>query len=185
MSTTNRLSRLSIHLRGVFAFTLLMAASSWAGLNPISYIDENGDEKFLELGSYTLLDTLLGGEYGQPGDNGVISLPGGWYVASNDMSTDNPVDFAGDVQLVIPDGVTVFVTNYNATNKFTGAGNFTVYGQKDGSGVLNIDVFDVRKYRAAYKDLDSVFGDNWQMYYYHYKVIGKTEIETKQRPPFM
>ena len=122
-----------------------MAASSWADLDPISYIDENGDEKFLEPGSYTLLDTLLGGEYGQPGDNGVISLPGGWYVASNDMSTDNPVDFAGDVQLVIPDGVTVFVTNYNATNKFTGAGNFTVYGQKDGSGVLNIDVFDVRK----------------------------------------
>ena len=145
MSTTNCLSRLSIHLRVVFAFALLMAASSWAGLNPISYIDENGDEKFLEPGSYTLLDTLLGGEYGQPGDNGVISLPGGWYVASNDMSTDNPVDFAGDVQLVILDGVTVFVTNDNATNKFTGAGNFTVYGQKDGSGELNIDVFDVRK----------------------------------------
>ena len=124
---------------------LFMAVTSWAKTEPISYIDENGDEKFLEPGSYTLLDTLLGGEYGQPGDNGVISLPGGWYVVSNDMSTDNPVDFADDVQLVIPDGVTVFVTNDNATNKFTGAGNFTVYGQKDGSGELNIDVFDVRK----------------------------------------
>ena len=55
----------------------------------------------------------------------------------------------------------------------------------DISDVLDPNVFDVRKYRAAYKDLDSVFGDNWQMYYYHYKVIGKTEIETKQRPPFM
>ena len=124
---------------------LFMAVTSWAKTEPISYIDENGDEKFLEPGSYTLLDTLLGGEYGQPGDDGVISLPGGWYVVSNDMSTDNPVDFADDVQLVIPDGVTVFVTNDNATNKFTGAGNFTVYGQKDGSGELNIDVFDVRK----------------------------------------
>ena len=124
---------------------LFMAVTSWAKTEPISYIDENGDEKFLEPGSYTLLDTLLGGDYGQPGDNGVISLPGGWYVVSNDMSTDNPVDFADDVQLVIPDGVTVFVTNDNATNKFTGAGNFTVYGQKDGSGELNIDVFDVRK----------------------------------------
>ena len=124
---------------------LFMAVTSWAKTEPISYIDENGDEKFLEPGSYTLLDTLLGGEYGQPGDDGVISLPGGWYVVSNDMSTDNPVDFAGDVQLVIPDGVTVFVTNDNATNKFTGAGDFTVYGQKDGSGELNIDVFDVRK----------------------------------------
>lgn len=55
----------------------------------------------------------------------------------------------------------------------------------DISDVLNPNVFDVHKYREAYADLDSVFGDNWQMYYYHYKVIGKTEIETKQRPPFM
>lgn len=55
----------------------------------------------------------------------------------------------------------------------------------DISDILDPNVFDVRKYRAAYKDLDSVFGDNWQMYYYHYKVIGKTEIELKQRPPFM
>lgn len=55
----------------------------------------------------------------------------------------------------------------------------------DISDVLDPNVFDVRKYRAAYADLNSVFGDNWQMYYYHYKVIGKTEIETKQRPPFM
>lgn len=55
----------------------------------------------------------------------------------------------------------------------------------DISDVLDPNVFDVRKYRATYADLDSVFGDNWQMYYYHYKVIGKTEIETKQRPPFM
>lgn len=124
---------------------LFMAVTSWAKTEPISYIDENGDEKFLEPGSYTLLDTLLGGEYGKPDDNGYINLPGGWYVVSNDMSTDNPVDFADDVQLVIPDGVTVFVTNDNATNKFTGAGDFTVYGQKDGSGELNIDVFDVRK----------------------------------------
>jgi len=55
----------------------------------------------------------------------------------------------------------------------------------DISDVLDPNVFDVRKYRETYADLDSVFGDNWQMYYYHYKVIGKTEIEAKQRPPFM
>ena len=139
----NKLSSVRIGLTLILA--LFMAVTSWAKTEPISYIDENGDEKFLEPGSYTLLDTLLGGEYGQPGDNGVISLPGGWYVVSNNMRTDDPVDFAGDVQLVILDGVTVFVTNDNATNKFTGAGNFTVYGQKDGSGELNIDVFDVRK----------------------------------------
>ena len=144
--THNLINKLcSVRIGLTLILALFMAVTSWAKTEPISYIDENGDEKFLEPGSYTLLDTLLGGEYGQPGDNGVISLPGGWYVVSNDMSTDNPVDFAGDVQLVIPDGVTVFVTNDNATNKFTGAGNFTVYGQKDGSGELNIDVFDVRK----------------------------------------
>ena len=144
--THNLINKLcSVRIVLTLILALFMAVTSWAKTEPISYIDENGDEKFLEPGSYTLLDTLLGGDYGQPDDNGVISLPGGWYVVSNDMSTDNPVDFAGDVQLVIPDGVTVFVTNDNATNKFTGAGDFTVYGQKDGSGELNIDVFDVRK----------------------------------------
>ena len=144
--THNLINKLcSVRIVLTLILALFMAVTSWAKTEPISYIDKNGDEKFLEPGSYTLLDTLLGGDYGQPDDNGVISLPGGWYVVSNDMSTDNPVDFAGDVQLVIPDGVTVFVTNDNATNKFTGAGDFTVYGQKDGSGELNIDVFDVRK----------------------------------------
>ena len=144
--THNLINKLcSVRIGLTLILALFMAVTSWAKTEPISYIDENGDEKFLEPGSYTLLDTLLGGEYGQPGDNGVISLPGGWYVVSNDMRTDDPVDFAGDVQLVILDGVTVYVTNDNTQNKFTGAGNFTVYGQKDGSGVLNIDVFDVRK----------------------------------------
>ena len=54
----------SLRLGFVFIFTLLMAATSWAAdLEAVSYIDENGAEKFLEPGSYTLLDTLLDDDY--------------------------------------------------------------------------------------------------------------------------
>ena len=135
----------SLRLGLALFFTLFVAVTSWAKTEPISYIDENGDEKFLEPGSYTLLDTLIGGEYGQPDSNNVVHIPGGWYVLQHDFSIDSPVDFANDAQLVIADGVTLFVTNDDFSNKFTGSGNLTIYGQKDGSGVLNIDVLNVSK----------------------------------------
>lgn len=58
-------------------------------------------------------------------------------------------------------------------------------GSVDITDILNPDKFDVRKYRAAYKDLEEAYGDYWQMYYYHYQVFGKNEIAAGQRPPFM
>ena len=58
-------------------------------------------------------------------------------------------------------------------------------GSVDITDTLNPNKFDVRKYRAAYKDLEEAFGDHWQMYYYHYQVFGKKEIAAGQRPPFM
>ena len=50
---------------------------------------------------------------------------------------------------------------------------------------LNPNIFDVRKYRAAYKDLDASYGDNWSMYYWHYELAGKFEIANGDRAPFM
>ena len=50
---------------------------------------------------------------------------------------------------------------------------------------LNPYVFDAKKYRAAYKDLDAAFGDNWSMYYWHYELAGKAEIASGAREPFM
>ena len=50
---------------------------------------------------------------------------------------------------------------------------------------LDPNVFDVKKYRNTFKDLDSAYGDNWPMYYWHWAISGKTEIENGKRAPFM
>lgn len=131
---------------------LFMAVTSWAKTEPISYIDENGDEKFLEPGSYTLLDTLLGGEYGKPDDNGYINLPGGWYVVPNsntnsninegiDAEFKNTIRLGGDVHLVLMDGAEMWgtVENRSAIAYKNYSENLTVYGQAEGSGLLHLE----------------------------------------------
>ena len=55
----------------------------------------------------------------------------------------------------------------------------------DITDALNPNLFDVKKYRAAYKDLDASYGDNWPMYYWHYELAGKAEIANGDRAPFM
>ena len=55
----------------------------------------------------------------------------------------------------------------------------------DISEALDPNVFDVKKYRNAFKDLDSAYGDNWVMYYWHFAISGKTEIENGKRASFM
>jgi hypothetical protein len=44
--------------------------------------------------------------------------------------------------------------------------------------------FDVTKYRAAYKDLDAAYGDDWTAYYVHYILAGKQEIAEGKRQNF-
>ena len=46
-------------------------------------------------------------------------------------------------------------------------------------------VFDVKKYKEAYADLQAAFGDEWKAYYYHYMQYGAKEIATGQRANFM
>lgn len=45
--------------------------------------------------------------------------------------------------------------------------------------------FDPVKYRKANKDLNDVLGDDWEAYYKHYLICGKSEIETGKRGEFM
>ena len=45
--------------------------------------------------------------------------------------------------------------------------------------------FDVKKYRATFADLNAAFGDDWGMYYWHYAMAGKAEIDSGKRPKFM
>jgi len=122
-----------------------MAATSWAAdLEAVSYIDENGDEKFLEPGSYTLLDTLLGGEYGQPDSNNVVHIPGGWYVVkslySNGQKIDisgNTLSFDGETHIVIEDGAEMEL-NSNRNTLIQTTGDLSIYGQTLGTGSLAV-----------------------------------------------
>lgn len=135
----------SLRLGLVLIFTLLMAATSWAAdLEAVSYIDENGAEKFLVPGSYTLLDTLLGGEYGQPDSNNVVHIPGGWYVVkslySNGQKIDisnNTLSFDGETHIVIEDGAEMHLGSTDIKLIQT-AGDLSIYGQTLGTGTLTV-----------------------------------------------
>lgn len=143
MFSNQKRSLHSLRLGFVLIFTLLMAATSWAAdLEVVSYIDENGAEKFLEPGSYTLLDTLLGGEYGKPDDNDVIHIPGGWYVVKSPYSNGQKIDisgntlsFDGETHIVIEDGAEMHL---ESTDIKLIQGDLSIYGQTLGTGTLTV-----------------------------------------------
>ena len=133
----------SLRMGFVLIFTLLMAATSWAAdLEAVSYIDENGDEKFLEPGSYTLLDTLL--ERATPDSNDVFHIPGGWYVVKNTNSdarevniSNNTLSFYGETHIVIEDGAEMELKSDRNTLIQT-TGDLSIYGQTLGTGSLAV-----------------------------------------------
>ena len=136
----------SVRMGLALILALFMAVTSWAKSESISYIDADGTEKYLEPGSYTLLDTLLGGDYGQPDDKGYINLPGGWYVVSNrdgiDAEFKNTIRLGGDVHLVLMDGAEMWGTVENGSAITYNSGGrecLTVYGQAKGSGLLHVE----------------------------------------------
>ncbi|WP_297701827.1 MBG domain-containing protein [uncultured Fibrobacter sp.] len=143
MFSNQKLSLHSLRLGFVLIFTLLMAATSWAAdLEAVSYIDENGAEKFLEPGSYTLLDTLLGGEYGKPDENDVIHIPGGWYVVQNSNPNGENLNIAfrtlsfdGETHIVIEDGAEMHL---ESTDIKLIQGDLSIYGQTLGTGTLTV-----------------------------------------------
>ena len=47
------------------------------------------------------------------------------------------------------------------------------------------DEFDPVRYRNTQPDLNAAFGDDWEAYYKHYCMCGKTEIEEGKRKRFM
>ena len=64
--------------------------------------------------------------------------------------------------------------------------HFYYIGMEEASnGRLGNSVFDVRKYKAAYPDLQKAFGDlSWKPYYQHYMLCGAKEIARGDRPNF-
>ena len=144
MFSNQKLSLHSLRLGFVLIFTLLMAATSWAvDLEAVSYIDENGAEKFLEPGSYTLLDTLLDDDYYAMADeNDVIHIPGGWYVVKSPYSNGQKIDisgntlsFDGETHIVIEDGAEMHL---ESTDIKLIQGDLSIYGQTLGTGTLTV-----------------------------------------------
>ncbi len=85
-----------------------------------SYIDENGEEQEVFARPLTGTET---------------ELPGGWYVANQDITYANNLEFTGDTNLILADGATLNVEN-QYTFGTTENGNLNIYCQKNKSGVL-------------------------------------------------
>ena len=109
-------------------------------LEPVKYIDENGEEqsvsKYLVLGSGVSLPSEF---------DGTPYLPSGWYVVENsntdpnsnggvDLLIDGYINAHGDVHLILADGAEMKVTGGFGLYE----GNLTVYGQVNGTGALNV-----------------------------------------------
>ncbi len=94
-------------------------ASSAGPLTDVFYVDENGEERTAQA---------------VPIEAGDTQLPGGWYVMDKSISLENGISFSGDANLIICDGekFTLEDPGYGIYC----AGNLTVYGQKESSGVL-------------------------------------------------
>ncbi len=61
--------------------------------------------------------------------------------------------------------------------------HFVLFGMDEGR-VANMH-FDVTKYRETMSDLNELYGNNWRLYYLHYIMCGKEEIEAGKRQKFM
>ena len=101
-------------------------------LTPVSYVDGGGETH--TCGDYTV---LTGNE---------TMLEEGWYVVDHDISYNNTLTLAGDVNLILCNGKTMTVTT-NSGNSINGFINWdskitlTVYGQtlnSDAAGILYV-----------------------------------------------
>ena len=93
---------------------------------PANYIDADGNpqraEECLEISSTTK------------------TLETGWYVVNASTTIDSTVTVAGDVKLILADGVTLTVngTAYKAGINVTGDNSLTIYAQENGTGALTV-----------------------------------------------
>ncbi len=95
----------------------------------VPYIDENGVEQ-------TVTDyTVLTSDVTDYIENGVINLPGGWYVVQGEVKYTSPVVFEGDAHLILADGAKMVIES--ETTGIIANGNLTIYGQGGQSGILN------------------------------------------------
>lgn len=124
---TNRTSKAFIVRTAITLFAMLFtSATAWA--ENVSYIDENGDEKYVNA-------TILTSE-----TDIRENLPGGCYIVKNtnsegvDVSFSSQVNFGGDTSLILADGASITIVGDNGIVVY---GNLNIYSQSEGTGSLS------------------------------------------------
>ena len=119
--------------------------SSNAGNAAVTYIDANGTEQELTPTQYTVLSSNI-----EP-VNGLINLPGGWYVVNGNVAFSNPLLFDGETHIVLADGAEMRVNvwddyfensgycDYGRNSAVVVKNRLAVYGQSLGSGSLIVE----------------------------------------------
>lgn len=124
---TNRTSKAFIVRTAITLFAMLFtSATAWA--ENVSYIDENGDEKYVNA-------TILTSETDISKD-----LPGGWYIVKNtnsegvDVTFSSQVNFGSATSLILADGASITIVGDNGIVVY---GGLNIYGQSKGTGSLS------------------------------------------------
>jgi len=125
-TTTLTVTRAAMLLLVTLLLTMT-AQTAWA--YNVTYIDENGDEK-------TVSAIVLNG-------GGATTLDAGLYVVTQDITYTGTVTLAHDVKIILMDGCTMNIGT--SESRLSGKGfkynnneSLTIYGQKNGTGALNV-----------------------------------------------
>lgn len=124
---TNRTSKAFI-VRAAITLLLLLLTSATAWAENVSYIDENGVEKYVDA-------TILTSETDIRED-----LPGGWYIVKNtnsegvDVTFSSQVNFGSATSLILADGASITIVGDNGIVVY---GNLNIYSQSEGTGSLS------------------------------------------------
>lgn len=131
-------------------------------LKPVSYIDENGREQELSPTQYTVLSSNI-----EP-VNGLINLPGGWYVVNGNVAFSNPLLFDGETHIVLADGAEMRVNvwddyfensgywDYGSNSAVVVKNRLAVYGQSLGSGSLIVESAGSGNYKYSVFAYDGI-----------------------------
>ena len=103
------------------------AYAKWKNAH-VEYIDENGTPK-------SVTDFIVLTEDNKPNENGIINLPGGWYVVQGKVKYASQVKFSGEAHLILADGAEMVIKS--ETYGIQADKNLTIYGQNGQSGILN------------------------------------------------
>jgi len=119
----------SIFTKALLVMMLTMTAQTAWAYN-VTYIDENGNEKTVSAAI-----VLNGG--------GATTLNAGLYVVTQDITYTGTVTLAHDVKIILMDGCTMNIGT--SESRLSGKGfyynsneSLTIYGQKNGTGALNV-----------------------------------------------